>query len=62
MSCTDDGCEIHKDDKEGARYRPKDPKVGKQSKKTKRKEQDRTSTLNTAIEEGQVLLPNQSSL
>jgi len=45
--------QIHKDEKEGAGYWPKDPKVGKQSKKTKRKEQDRTSTLNTALEEGQ---------
>jgi len=38
MSCTDDGCEIHKDEKEAAGYWPKDPKVRKQSKKTKRKE------------------------
>jgi len=49
MSCTDDGCEIHRDEKEGVGYWPKDPKVRKQSKKTKRKEQDRTSTSNTAL-------------
>jgi len=58
MSCTDDGCEIHKHEKEGAGYWPKDPKVRKQSKKTKRKGQDRTSTSNTALEEGQALLPD----
>jgi len=50
MSCTNDECEIHKDDKEGASYWPKDPKVRKESKKTSRKEQDRTSTSNTALE------------
>ena len=44
MSCTDDACEIHKNEKEGAGYWPRDPKVRKQTKKTKRKEQDRTST------------------
>jgi len=37
MSCTDDRCEIHKNEKEGAGYRPKDPKVRKQTKKIKRK-------------------------
>jgi len=52
MSCTDDGCEIHKNEKEGAGYWLKNPKVRKQSKKTKRKEQDRISTSNTALEEG----------
>jgi len=58
MSCTDDGCEIHKNEKEGAGYWPKDPKVRKQSKKTKRKEQDRTLTSNTALEAGQASLPD----
>jgi len=58
MSCTDDGCEIHKNKQEDAGYWPKDPKVRKQSKKTKRTEQDRTSTLNTALEEGQASLPD----
>jgi len=58
MSCTDDGCETHKNEKESADYWPKDPKVRKQSKKTRRKEQDRTSTSNTALEEGQASLPD----
>jgi len=58
MSCTDDECEIHKNEKEGAGYWPKDPTVRKQSKKTKRKEQDRTSTSNTALEAGQASLPD----
>jgi len=58
MSCTDDGCEIHKNNKNGASYWPKDPKVWKQSKKSKRKEQDRTSTSSTALEEGQTSLPD----
>jgi len=58
MSCTDDGCEIHKNEKEGAGYWPKDPKVRKHSQKTKRKEQDRSSTSNTALEEGQASLPD----
>jgi len=58
MSCTDDGCEIHKNEKECAGYWPKDAKVRKQSKKTKRKEQDRTSTSNTALEKGQASLPD----
>jgi len=58
VSCTDDGCEIHKSEKEGAGYWPKDPKVRKDSKKTKRKEQDRTSTSNTALEAGQASLPD----
>jgi len=58
MSCTDDGCKIHKNEKEGAGYWPKDPKVRKQSKKTKRKEQDRTSTSNIALEAGQASLPD----
>jgi len=58
MSCTDDGCEIHKNEKEGAGYWPKDPKVWKQSKKRKRKEQDKTSASSTALEEGEASLPN----
>jgi len=58
MSCTDDGCEIHKTEKERAGYWPKEQEVPKQSKRTKRKKQDRTSTLNTALEEGQALLPD----
>jgi len=58
MSCTDDGCEIHKNEKEGTGYWPKDPKVQKQSKKTKRKEQDRTSISNTAFEGGLASLPD----
>jgi len=62
MSCTDDGCEIHKNEKEAAGYWPKDPKVRKQSKKTKRKEQDGTSTSNTALEAGQASLPDISYL
>jgi len=57
MSCTDDGCEKHKNEKEGAGYWPKDPKVRKRGKMTKRKEHDRTSTSNTAREEGQASLP-----
>jgi len=62
MSCTDDGCAIHKNEKEGAGYWPKDPKVQKQSKKMKRKEQDTTSRSNTALEEGQASLPDISCL
>jgi len=58
MSCTDNGCERHNNEKEGAGYWPKDPKGRKQSKKTKRKEQDRTSTLKTALEAGQPSLPD----
>jgi len=58
MSCTEDGCEIHKNEKEGAGYWPKDPELRKQSKKTQRKEQDRTSTSNTALDEGQALIPD----
>ena len=58
MSCTDDGCEIYQNEKEGASYWPKDPKVRKQSKKTKRKEQDRTSTSHTALEAGQASIPD----
>ena len=58
MSCTDNGCEIHKNDNDGASYWPKDPKVRKQSKKSKRKEQHMTSTSNTALEEGQASLPD----
>jgi len=58
MSCTDDGCKIHKNEEEGAGYWAKDPKVQKQSKKTKRTEQDRTSISNTALEEGQASLPD----
>jgi hypothetical protein len=57
MSCTDDECEIHKSDKEGASYWPKDPKVRKQTKKA-RKEKDRTSTSNKALEQGQASLPD----
>jgi len=57
-SCTDERCEIHENEKEGAGYWPKDPKVGKQSKKTKRKEQDRTSKSNTALKEGLASLPD----
>jgi len=37
---------------------PKDPEVRKQRKKAKRKEQDWTSTSNTALEKGQALHPN----
>jgi len=62
MSCTDDGCEIHKDEKEGAGYWPKDPNIWKQSKKAKWKEQDRKSTSNTALEERQACLPDIPSL
>ena len=58
MSCTDYGCEIHKNEKEGAGYWPKDPKGQKQSKNTKRNDQDRTSTPNTALEKGQASLPD----
>jgi len=58
MLCTDYGCEIHKNEKEGAGHWPKDPEVRKQSKKTKRKEQDRTSTSSKALEEGQASLPD----
>ena len=57
MSCTNDECEIHKDDKEGASYLPKDPMARKQSKKTRRKVKDRTPTSNTAIEEGRLHSP-----
>jgi len=58
MSCTDNAFEIHKNEKEGGCYWPKDPKVRKQTKKTKRKERDRTSTSNRALEEGQAWLPD----
>jgi len=58
MSCTDNGCEIHKNEKEGGAYWPKEPKVQKQNEKTKRKEQDRTLTSNTALEAGQASLRN----
>jgi len=58
MSCTDDACEIHKDENEGACYWPKDPKVRKQGKKTRRKVQDRASISNTALEEGQASVPD----
>jgi len=58
MSCTDGGCEIDKNEKEGAGHWPKNPKVRKQSKKTNRKEQGRTSTSNTTLEGGQASLPN----
>jgi len=58
MSGTDDWCEIHKNEKQGAGYWPKDTKVHKQRKKTKRKEQDRTATSNTVREEGQARLPD----
>jgi len=53
MTCTDNGCEIYKNEKEDAVYRQKHPGVRKQSKKTKIKEHQRTSTSNTALEEGQ---------
>jgi len=62
MSCTHHGCEIYEKEKEDAGYWPKDPQVRKQSKKIKRKEQDRTSTSNTALEAGQASLPNISYL
>jgi len=52
MSCTDDVCRIHKNEKESAGYLPKDLKVRKQSKKTRRNEPDSTPTSNTALEEG----------
>jgi len=58
MSCTDDGCEIQKNQKEGAGHWLKDLKIRKQRKKTWRKEQDRTSTSNAALEEGQAWLPD----
>jgi len=58
MSCTDDGCEIHNNENEGAGYWAKDPKVQKQGQKTKRKEHDRTSTGNTALEARKALLPD----
>jgi len=58
MSYTDNGCEIDKNEKEVVGYCSKGPKVWKQSKKTKRKEQDWTSTSNTALEEGQASLPD----
>jgi len=58
MSCTDDGCEIHKTEKEGAGYWPNDLQVRRQSKKTNRKEQDRTSISNTALEEDEASLPD----
>jgi len=57
-SCTDNGCEIYKNEKEGGGYWPKDPKVWKQSRKTKRKEQDRTSTSNIALDACQASLPD----
>jgi len=62
MSCTHYGGEIQKNEKEGAGYWSKDPKVRRQSKKTKRQELDRTSTSNTALEAGQALLSNISYL
>ena len=58
MSCTDDECEIHKGEKDGASYWPKDPKKRKQTKKAKGKQADRTSTSNAALEQGQALLPD----
>jgi len=58
MLCTDNRCEMYKNEKEREGYWPKNPKVRKQSKKTKTKEQDRTSTSNTALEEGQASLPD----
>jgi len=58
ISCTDDGFEIHNNEKEGAGYWPKDPRGRKQSKKAKRKDKDWASTLNTVREEGQASLPN----
>jgi len=58
MLCTDDGCETHKNEKEGAGYWQKDPQVRKQSKKTRRKEQDRTLLSNKALQECQDSLPD----
>ena len=58
MSCPHDGCEIQKNEKEDTGYWQKDPKARNQSKKTKRKAQDRTSTSNTAHEEGQASHPD----
>jgi len=58
LSCTDDWYEIHKNEKEGLGYWPKDPKVPKQSKKKKRKHLNETSALRTALEEGQASLPD----
>ena len=58
MLCTDDECEIHKGEKDGASYWPKDPKKRKQTKKAKGKQADRTSPSNTALELGQTLLPD----
>jgi len=55
-------CEIHKNEKEGAGYWPKDHKVRKHSKKTKPKEQDRTPISNIALEQGQPSLPDISYL
>jgi len=58
ISYTDDGGEIYKNGGEGGGYWRKDPKVRKQSKKTKRKGPDRTAASNTALEEGQASLPD----
>jgi len=58
MSWTDDGCKIHKNEKEGGGYWPKEPKLRKQSKQTKRRELDRTSTSNAALEAGQASFPD----
>jgi len=40
MSCTDNGCEIDKNEEEHAGYWPKNPKIRKQSKKARRKQKD----------------------
>jgi len=58
ISGTDDGCRIHNNEKDSAGYLPKDLKVRKQSKKTKRKVPDRTPTSNSALEKGQASLPD----
>ena len=58
ISCTDDKCEIHKGEKDGASYWSKDPKKRKQTKKAKGKEKDRTPTSNTPLERGQASLPD----
>jgi len=59
MLCTDEGCGRHPNEEEGAGYYwPKYLNVRKQSKKAKRKGEDRTSTSHTALEEGQASLPD----
>jgi len=58
ISCTEDGCTTHKNEKAGAAYWPKDPTVRKPGKKTTRKDQDSTSISNTALEQDQASLPD----